>query len=1013
MKRLTLLLTCFFISMGLAIAQNTNVNGTIVDDTGESVIGASIMVKGSPTIGTVSDINGKFQLTVPSPSAVLVITYLGMETQEVAAGANLNVTLVTSTEYLDEVVVVAYGTVKKSAYTGSGSEVKGKALENVPVSSFEQALQGAAPGVTVSTSTGQPGANQNIYIRGLGSMNAGNTPLYVVDGVPLTSGNISSSGVTGQTGSLGLSNLINNNDIESVTVLKDAAAAAMYGSRGANGVILITTKRGKTGKVKVNFNSSWGVNDFAINNRPIIGGDDLRTLWTESIFNYYKDNYGSAYSDAEYLEFAQGDVDEMTPKSPNGYSDWEKALFNDYGSIQKYELTLNGGSDKTKYFASLGYRDEEGKVSYSWLKQYTGRINLLHEEDKFKFGVNASLSKMENSFSPEGTAYANPYYGSRNFLFPTTPIYNEDGKTFYTGALLNGMPNLVKDAGLDSYGNEVFNTNSTIWGEYEFVKGLKFKQTLNYEYIQNNVTTNWPLSSNNGASQGGLTIKINPRYEKLYSGSFLTYDKLTADNHYFDVLAGWEANKRTSNTLQAVGSGFATDDIIELAGSSTSLTTWSNKTDDRLLSFISRFNYNYDERYFLSASFRRDGSSRFGKNTRWGDFWSLSGAWRISREEFLNDVDFLDELKLRASYGISGTLPNEYYSHLATYDMYGAYNGKPVSYPSLIANPDLSWEKNNTFDIGLEVVLFNRLNLEFDYYSKQTKDLLLSVPVSQTTGFSTTLRNEGEMSNTGIEIDIAYDILKDGEFKWTSGIAAAYNKNEIKKLSGGQDIISTPHIHREGEAYYSFYAREYAGVNSETGAEQWYTNKELADGTIERNLTEDPTEANRVVIGKISPDWTGGWRNSFSWKGLELNVLFTFSAGSMIYDSGWPAISNGLYDFNSLPDVSQLDRWQKPGDKTDVGRRVYGYSYGNYTSSKWFSDNDYIRLKNVSLSYSLPSKFIKRLGVNNLKVYASGTNLLTFSSLSGLDPEGGSTTGIIGYELPPLKSAIFGIEIGF
>lgn len=1008
-------------SMGLAIAQNTTIKGIVIDESNEAVIGASVVVKGTTT-GTVTDIDGNFTLSVPSTAKTIVIRYIGMADQESPISNNMVVRLKASSQDLDEVIVIAYGSAKKTGYTGAGNNVKGKDIERVPVSSFEQALQGAAPGVTVTSSTGQPGASQSIRIRGVGSMNASNAPLYVIDGVPmLTStnttdpGNFSLSGVSGNAGSLGISNQINNSDIESITVLKDAAAASMYGSRGANGVILITTKKGKEGKSQFKFNGSWGVNDWAVKNRSIISGDDMRYLFAESYRNALSDAYGDRYTDADYWESAWEKVNKDTPIPANGYSDWEKELFDDYGFIQNYELVASGGNNKTKYYASLGYRDENGKTAYSWLKQYSARVNLTHEEGNLKFGANLAITKIDQRAASEGTSYSNPYYATRTYLFPTTPIYNDDG-TYYTGSLLRGYANLVKDAGLDYSGNDMFSSSNNAWAEYKIIKGLIFKQTLSYDYLVNYATTNWPSNSNNGAVSQGTTIKLVPTYQKVYSSSLLTYDNTFAEKHNVNALLGWDVDKRLYNIVQAVGKGFGSPDLKELASAATPTTAFSNHTDDRILSLISRINYDYDNKYYLTGTYRRDGSTRLGKNTRWGNFWSASGAWRISQESFLIDSEIIDNLKIRASYGTSGTLPVNLYSHLSTYSFNADYVGSPGSYPSRLPNPDLTWEKNHVFDIGLELRLFDALSFEFDYYNRNTKDLLMDVPVSRTTGFSTTLKNAAEMNNKGVEFDISYDIFKDSEFKWTTGLALSYNKNKITKLYEGQtEIINTEYtnlINRVGEAYNSLYVREYAGVNSATGAEQWYTNKTLADGSIEREITEDPTKANRVIVGKVSPDWTGGWRNNFSWKGFELTAMFSFVTGGDFFDSGWTSVSNGMYDFTYLPAKSQLDRWQNPGDDTDVGRRVYNYRYGNYNSSKWVHPYDHIRLKNLTFAYSISSKLAKTMKISSLRIYATGNNLLTWSKTDDFDPEV-PANGQVGYNSPPLKSMVLGIELGF
>lgn len=1011
MKKLILILTCIFASIGLSFAQTTVATGTVIDDTGETVIGASVVAKGT-TIGTVTDLDGKYSLNVPTGTKTVRISLIGYKTVEASVGNNIKTTMEPDSKLMDEVVVIAYGTTQKSTFTGSAGVVKNDILKDAPVANFEQALQGASPGLSITSSSGQPGAAQSITLRGIGSMNASTEPLYVIDGVPMVPENLSVSGVTNSAGSLGISSFVNPSDIENVTILKDAAAAALYGSRGANGVIMITTKQGRAGKVTVKLKASVGFNDWAVENRPIIGGDELRGLWAESYYNYLSDRSSNTNTSEQNWAEAWSVVDENAPRPASGkYYNWEKALFKKRGAVQNYEGTISGGNDKTRFYISLGHKNDKGKAATSYFKQYTGRINLTHDANKLKLGANLSFSKVDQSRTVEGTAYANPYFATRSYLFPTTPIYNEDG-TYYEGPLLNGTDNLVKSAELDKYKNDVFNMQANLWAEYNFYDDIKFKQTISYDYNTNHATTVWPLTGGNGAALDGVVIKLTPTYKKWYSSSLLTYAK-SIDKHSFDVLFGWDVEKRLYDMVQATGNNFASENMGELAGAAVPNETFSENSDDRMLSALARLNYNYANKYYATLTGRRDGSTRFGKNNRWGSFWSVSGAWRISEETFMKKVEFITDLKVRGSFGLSGTLPTDLYASLNSYAINGKYGGKPGLYPARIGNPNLSWEKNHILDLGLEARLFDVVSLEVDFYNRTTKDLLMDVPVSLTTGFSTYLKNEGEMNNRGIELAIGWDVFRQKDFSWNTRFNLSHNRNKVTKLYGGNDITSTsPFIRREGEAYNSIYTREYAGYNRETGAEQWYTNTTLEDATVDRKITENPNEASRVIVAKIDPKVTGGWLNTLHYRDFDFSALISFSIGGHFYDNGWPRISNGLYDFTYLPDKKQLDRWIKPGAKAKYGRRVYGYQYGNYGSSKFVNSSTHARLKNVTLGYSLPKKLVNKASLNSVRLTASGTNLLTVMKTKGFDPEV-PTDGLVGYSFPNLKTLTFGIEVSF
>lgn len=894
-----------------------------------------------------------------------------MKTQEVKIKPVVNVVLHSDTEVLDEVMVVAYGTAKKSSFTGSASSVDGaKALKDIPVTSFEQALAGTTPGLTINGSSGQPGAALEIRVRGTGSMNATNEPLYVIDGVPVVSGDVAISAVKDDSKSFNVMSSINPSDIESITVLKDAAAASLYGSRAANGVILISTKKGKAGKTRINFKANWGFSDWAMKNRENVNGTQRRELTYEGAYNEAI-LYGIPDADGNYTPateeqakaYAQAAADVY---APDYNEDWESVLFRKHGSSQNYEFSAQGGDERNSFFASLSYKKDQGKANNSKMDGFIGRINATHRsaDNKWQMGANVSLSKQESQVVSEGTSYANPFFLINYVITPNIRIYDEDGNYDMSSPIIQAyFPNShpVEDLQKDKNKSNVFRSLNSLWASYEIIDGLTLKENLSYDYVANKSLTYWPMDSNNGADLEGLGSNYILNQHNIYSSTTLNYVNTFNEKHNLDVLAGWDVDDRRVEYVMASQTGYPHNKLPESINAASPMEGTAYYEQDHLLSFLSRVNYDFDNKYYLSANFRRDGSSRLGVNDRWANFWSASAAWRMTQEEFMHDLTWLNDLKIRASYGVNGTLPNSYYSHLSLYGYGYNYQDKPGSAPVSVPNPDLSWEKNKNFNIGFDARLFDRLNVTFDYYTRRTSDLLQDVPTSMTVGFSSMLKNVGEMKNQGVEVDINVDVFKHSQVRWNTGLALSHNSNKVTKLYEGKDIIDGSRITREGESYYSWWSREWAGVDPQTGEEQWVLNTKNEDGSINRGLTKDPTEAQRVVIGKPDPKLTGGWRNSLSWKGLELNMLFNFSLGGKVYDTYRTSFTDtdGYAVWYNMS-TDQLNRWQKPGDVTDVPRRINNYVWGNYGSSRFMKDLNYLRLKSLSLSYSLPQKWVNK-----------------------------------------------------
>jgi TonB-linked SusC/RagA family outer membrane protein len=1011
MKKILLLFVCLLATgIGAVWAQTGQVSG-IVTENGQPLIGATVAVKGSNT-AVVTDANGRYAIPVRE-NDVLVFSFVGLKTQEVPVGSRsvINVTMETDVAVLEEVVLVAYGTALKRNQAAAVSSVNTASLKDIPITTFENALQGAATGIQVGSPNGQPGAQVQIRIRGTGSYNASNEPLYVIDGIPANSGDYA---LVGYGSSMSIMSTLNPSDIENITILKDAAATSLYGSRGANGVVLVTTKKGKEGGIRVNFKGSWGFNDFAVNNRPTLGGEDTRMLTLEGAYNQAIFN---GRTETEARAFALAEANTITPVQP-AYSDWLGALKRT-AQNNNYEVSVSGGDEKTTFYSSVAYRKDLGMFYDSDLDGYTGKASLNHHSNKWTLAAGTTMSKITQHVTPGqsggSVAFANPYYATQSYLLPNIPIYNPDG-SYYEGPMFTGnYYNLVADQKKNSSTNAMFKSSNNISVAYEFIPGLSLKETLSYDYTSIAGTAIYRGDSKDGAAYGGATTKYDYVTGKFYSSLLLTYDKTFREDHTVNALLGWDVDDTRDNYVLAEGQGFASIKLNELAAAATPIGASSNHYDDRIVSYFGRLNYTYLNRYYLSGTFRSDGSTRLGANTRWGNFWSASASWRVKEESFLKDVDFVDNFKLRASYGVSGTLPSALYGALATYSYSGAYDDHPGATPARIPNPDLSWERNFVFDIGLEARFFDRVDVEFDFYDRQTEDMLLDVPLSLTTGFASTLLNVGGMNNRGVELTVGVDIFKgEGDrFNWNSTLMLSHNRNKVTKLYG--DVTEIPngtYRIKEGYSLYSFYGREWGGVDPATGDSMWYTNTMDENGNIiDHSLTKDPAQATRLILGKADPFLTGGWRNTLSYYGVSLDFLFSFSLGGRSWDNGFNTTADGLYPNNVISEL-QLDRWQKPGDIATFPRRMYGGGHGNYTSSRWMHPSDYLRLKSLTLGYTIPHKWTRQAHIQNARIFVAGNNLLTWSAYSDYDPElaidGGTT-----YQIPVLKNITFGIEIGF
>lgn len=932
-----------------------------------------------------------------------------MQTQEVAIKPSVKVVMKSDTEVLDEVVVTGYGTFKKASFTGAASTVNTSSLEDVPVISLADKLSGNVAGVTFGSSSSNPGAVSSIRVRGMGSINAGNNPLYVIDGTPVTSRNMSE--FTYSDAGTDILASLNTNDIESITVIKDAAAASLYGSRAANGVVVITTKSGKQGKTNVTFRSDWGFSNMAIDYRPMLNGDSRRELLWSGLKNYGQYNEGMSSTDAS--NFADQNIDDFASKPSTGWTDWKDLLFRK-GSHQNYQFGVSGGNDRTKFYTSVAYTNQEGIIYKQALERFTGNANLTHKFGNFEIQATSQFSKMKQNKTNESTSYDAPVANYAFFQSPSSTPYNEDG-TLNNGCGLFGVnPLFEREHSSDTY--TLIKAFNTVKLTYNIWDKLNLSEKISYDYAQGTNNVLWDRKSNNGAP-GGVMQRVINRNDQLNTQTQLTYIN-SFGLHNIDALLGFETQDTQYSFNYMAGQDYP-GDLYELTNAgSTSAET--NRESYRMTSFLGRINYNYADRYYLGASYRTDGSSRLARENRWGSFWSVSGAWRFIDENFVNPIkNVLTDGKIRASYGVNGTQPSDYYAYMNLYKYGAIYNQQSGMSIVGIANPDLKWEKNKTWNIGLDLTFIDRISVTFDYYQRKTTDLIYDLPVSQVGGYYdstygyTTPQNIGSLKNSGFELTITSTNIQSKDFTWTTSLNMAHNSNKLVKLDGQQnEIVSGPLIHRVGEAYYSYYLYEYAGVDSETGKEMFYLN----DGTENaRKTTTNVSEANKTIVGKHEASIEGGLTNNLRWKFIDLGFTFTYSLGSDAMDySTWQQSNGGSYLYNgAVPayyDISKI--WTGPGD-TNATLPKFEYGSAASLSSRWLMPTDYLRLKNLTLGVSIPQNYIAKLGLSKARVYFSGANLLTWKSKDlSVDPEM-RVDGICTFETPALRTYTFGIELNF
>ncbi len=1045
MKKI-LLFVASILLVGVVSAQ-TKVTGRVTSsDEGAPMPYVNIQVKGQQGMGAMTNNEGRFVMEKVPSNAVLIFSFIGFTTQEVAVNGRATVDVVLSPDAvnLDEVMVVAYGTATKGTFTGAASVVKSDAIKDVPTVSFENALTGKIAGVQISTISGQAGSTSAIRVRGIGSMNASNEPLYVIDGVPVVSGNSGNMSSYLYTSNNVMSTL-NPNDIESITVLKDAAASALYGSRAANGVLMITTKKGKLGKTSVSFKSSVGITpSFATDNFEVATPEQQIEMYYENFWNAGVYSQGKTQQDASIAALKQlnnrfnkhgyifsapdNTVNSLTITGDRAgkYFDWADVLFRT-AVFQTYDLSVSGASETSNYYTSLSYTKDQGRSVINDFERITGRVNLNQKVGKYvEFGTNINIAKSNKTgFNDTRSTGANYFFQQRNLLWPL----------YWPTDYVTGAPWTLRYGSLaynPVYYNKEWENSSKMLKlsaneslTVKILPELVFKSILSYDNTQNFDHLYYSANHFSGSNDKGSVTEMSTTNEKLVSSSTLNFGKTFAKKHTIGVLAGWEAESNKMNFQRAKGTNLPSS-ALHTVSTAGVLDASAYFSGNNMLSLLSRAEYNYDNKYYGSVSYRRDGSSRLGPKTRWGDFWSVAGSWRLDKEEFMKSIDYVSSLRLRASYGVNGTLPSDNYGWRSLTSYSSKYMTLPGGGVSTIADENLTWETSYTSNIAVEFgFLKQRITGSIEFFNRDSKNLLQDVPVSMVTGFFTTLKNVGEINNKGLEIEVNGDIIKGKDLNWSAGFTASTINSKVTKLYGGQDIIwydptggdaRAKFIYREGKSTLALYGLEWAGVDDATGKNVWYLNNDKTPTTTVngRPATFKYSDASEVIIGNVHPKLFGGINTDLSWKGISLGMNFNYKIGGYTYDgAGKDVNDDGYYWERIMDEDAYKNRWTPTHTNSEYPMRIaIDQEDVNQKSSRHMHKADYLRLKNISIGYNIPKNILEKINVSRARVYFNGLNLWTLAAYKVYDPEV-SEYGTRGWEMPIGKTYTFGIELTF
>lgn len=1053
MRKLTFLLALLIMSVSVVLAQ-TNYSGKVISaEDGEPIVGATVMVKGT-TAGTITNVDGNFTLAVPGSNRTLVITYVGMKAVEVQATQNMVVRLESDTEVLDEVLVVAYGTSTKGTYTGSAAQIKSDKIEKRQVSNLSNALSGAVAGVQTLSANGQPGSSATVRIRGVGSINASSAPLYVIDGIPFD-GDLSS---------------INTSDIETMTVLKDAASTALYGARGANGIIMITTKKGATGKAVIKVDSKWGVNSRSIKNYEVMTSPQnyleksYEAIYNAGIYNLNYSPYrahqyaneklvtktegGSGY---QVYTVPQGDMligsnGKLNPAATLGYKDakyfytpdnWADETFQN-NMRQEYNLTFSGAQENSNFYLSFGYLDDQGVISGSGFTRISGRFKADYKvREWLKVGGNVNYNNVNSNYPGEqvNTSSSGNAFFLANNIAPIYPLYVRDadsqqimlnnGRKVYDygdGVSTNRSRSFMSIA--NPSGDLIYNktdyimdiVNSTWFAELTPMKGLMLtaRYGLNVDNTRYNDLGNAYMGQS--LAYGGTAYQDQTRVTGFNQQYIANYQFNIADFQHVDITAGYDGYSYNTQNVYASGQNLYNPESYYVSNAIDQLRGGGTYSEYATQGFFGRVNYSYNDTYIANVSYRRDASSRFSPENRWGDFWSASAAWLLTKEDFMADLDWVSMLKLKGSYGQQGNDNiGNFYAYLDQFRMTGAegvFSDGTLIYKG---NPDLTWETSTSYNVGLDFSLLrDKLSGSVEYFGRQSTDMLYYKPVQAISGYTEIPMNIGSMTNSGLEIDLNWNVVKTRNFAWNVYANATLIKNTINELHPDLEgqLIDGTRIYEEGESMYRMYLVDYAGVNAETGLAEYWA-KDANDAAIKTN---DYTIAQNYKISTddLLPNVYGGFGTGIEAFGFDASVQLAYQLGGQIYDSGYQGLMHSGTSSNAGRNWHKdiYNAWTPENTNTDVPRLNANDRYANSTSTRFLTSSDYLSLNNITIGYSLPTNLVRKLEISQLRVYLAADNVALLSSRKGLDPRQSyisATTALY----TPIRTVSGGISLTF
>ncbi|MBD0404163.1 TonB-dependent receptor [Flammeovirga sp. EKP202] len=1055
MKKALLLVSLMLSVVFAALAQERTVSGVIKDPAGETLPGVAVVVKGT-TQGTVTGMDGAYRLITTVSNPTLVFKLVGYKTQEVQVGTQsaISITLQEDVEQLSEVVVIGYGTTEKTSFTGSATTVDSEQIENIQTSTPLAALEGSVPGLQMTGVSGQPGSNPSINIRGFSSLNHSNDPLIIVDGAPYD-GNL---------------NAINPKDIASYSVLKDASGTAIYGSRATNGVIMITTKNGKSSKPKVDLSVRKGVSQRAFKEYDRVNAPEYYEAMFEGLKN---SRISNGESDEDARAFASRNLiydytlqdgaggngilggynaynvpsdqvvgidGKINPNAQLIYNDdFQDELFGN-GARDEYNLAISGANEKSDYFISLGYLNEEGIVDNSGFEKITTRLKVNSDVSSwFKLGANLNYGYTESKFmGATGTATSNPFFSSR-MIGPIYPVYlrddngnivYEDGaKVFdfgageYNGAVRPYGPNsnIVATTNLDYNQTNRHSVGARGFAQITFLKDFKFTTNISTDIYAASSLENQNSEYGDAVTSGGRSTKSTAINTSYTFNQVLNYQK-AFDNHSINVTLGHEAYKYSYDYMTGTRTGFPVSGLLELGAASNTEDLNSYVLDHSIQSYFGRVEYNYDQKYFISGSLRRDGTSRFAPESRWGTFYSLGASWRISQEDFMKNISWLNELKLRGSHGVLGNESilksdntQNYYPWQSVYSLSGQANGA-ISGGNLeaLGNRNLQWEKNINSNIAVDFTLLNRVNGTVEYYVKKSDDLIMDKPLNGSLGYDFITTNIGELTNKGIEVSLNVDVIKKADFNWNVGFIWSKVNNEITNLNGIEPFVMGNKYIEEGASIFDFYLVESAGVDPSTGDELYWQNELDDEGnpTGERFTTSvynDAQKDSRKRMESSIPDFQGSITNSLYYKGFDFSMLMIFSKGGKIYDATYARLMN--FDPGSALHRDAYERaWRQEGDITDVPRLEHNNNDLNRPSSRFLTDATYFGIRNMTLGYTLSNNLASKLKIGSLRAYVTADNIWYTNERQGLfiNP---ARNGNTSYGYVPVRTISFGIDL--